>query len=217
MPFRSAERPTILGGARRSVIATTRVPLPYYRRLSKRDKAIYRASDRIAELPLPDAGPLRPLAREIRAALSADDRMAVERVAHALCEEVIRQLETEQVSVRVLSVRPSDAEAELHGLYVREEGKRAIIQVWMRTAAREQVVRYRTFLRTLLHELLHHLDYAHFGLADSFHTEGFFRRESSLMRQIAPRPPKAAAKPAGKAGKAASARVTQRKQLDLPL
>ena len=190
------------------------MPLPYYRRLGARDKAIYRASDRIAAVQLPDARAHRPLASDIRAALAADDRPAVERAAHALCKEVVRQLGTEPVSVRVLSVRPSDAEAELHGLYVREEGKRAVIQVWMRTAAREQVVRYRTFLRTLLHELVHHLDYAHFALADSFHTEGFFRRESSLMRQIAPRPPKPAPKPAAKP--AASA-LTPRKQLDLPL
>ena len=33
------------------------------------------------------------------------------------------------------------------------------ITLWMLTAKRGQVVAYRTFLRTLLHELCHHLDY----------------------------------------------------------
>jgi hypothetical protein len=47
-------------------------------------------------------------------------------------------------------------------------------------------VAFRTFLRTLLHEIVHHLDYELLKLADSFHTEGFFRRESSLFRQIVP-------------------------------
>jgi hypothetical protein len=39
-------------------------------------------------------------------------------------------------------------------------------------------------LRTLLHELNHHLDYEVLKLEDSFHTEGFFKRESSLFKQL---------------------------------
>ena len=42
----------------------------------------------------------------------------------------------------------------------------------------------RTYLRTLLHEVCHHLDYALLGLPDSLHTEGFYQRESSLFHQI---------------------------------
>ena len=56
----------------------------------------------------------------------------------------------------------------------------------MRTAKRRQVVAFRTYLRTLLHEVCHHLDYELLKLADSFHTEGFFKRESSLFKQIVP-------------------------------
>jgi hypothetical protein len=58
----------------------------------------------------------------------------------------------------------------------------------MKTAAHERVVRFRTFLRTLLHEVMHHLDITLLGLDDSFHTEGFFKRESSLVRQLVARP-----------------------------
>ena len=54
----------------------------------------------------------------------------------------------------------------------------------MRTAQRQQVVAFKSFLRTLLHELCHHLDYEHLALDDSFHTEGFYQRESSLFHQI---------------------------------
>jgi hypothetical protein len=57
----------------------------------------------------------------------------------------------------------------------------------MRTAKQQRVVAFRTFLRTLLHEMCHHIDYTLYGLAESFHTEGFFRRESSLVRQLTPR------------------------------
>jgi hypothetical protein len=56
----------------------------------------------------------------------------------------------------------------------------------MRTACHARVVAFRTFLRTLLHELCHHLDFEALGLSRSFHTEGFFKRESSLFRQLVP-------------------------------
>ena len=59
----------------------------------------------------------------------------------------------------------------------------------MRTAQRRQVVAFRTYLRTLLHELCHHLDYELYRLDESFHTEGFFQRESSLVHQLIGKPP----------------------------
>jgi hypothetical protein len=55
---------------------------------------------------------------------------------------------------------------------------------YQRTAAKRRVVAFRTFLRTLIHELLHHLDYELFEFAETFHTEGFFKRESSIARQL---------------------------------
>jgi len=81
--------------------------------------------------------------------------------------------------------RPSGDYGELHGLYEPEEGRaRARITVWMRTASRRQVVAFKTFLRTLTHELCHHLDYELFALEETFHTEGFYKRESSLANAL---------------------------------
>jgi uncharacterized damage-inducible protein DinB len=54
----------------------------------------------------------------------------------------------------------------------------------MRTARQQRVVAFRTYLRTLLHEVGHHLDYTLLGLADSFHTQGFYQRESHLFHQL---------------------------------
>jgi len=45
-------------------------------------------------------------------------------------------------------------------------------------------VKFRTFLRTLVHELAHHLDYELYKLAETFHTEGFYARESALMHDL---------------------------------
>ena len=57
----------------------------------------------------------------------------------------------------------------------------------MRTAKQKRVVAFRTFLRTLLHEVGHHIDYTLLRLPDSYHTEGFYKRESSLFYQLVPR------------------------------
>jgi hypothetical protein len=163
------------------------VPFAYYDRLSRRDRAIYDQSDRIVRLGLPGAEELRPLAERLRAALQLDDRRAVEVVAGQLTREIVDRLAVPPVDVGVLAVRPSLREAELHGLYTRDGVRRPRIRVWMRTVRYRRVVAFRTFLRTLLHEVCHHLDYAYLKLDDSFHTEGFFKRESSLFYQLVPR------------------------------
>jgi hypothetical protein len=59
----------------------------------------------------------------------------------------------------------------------------------MRTAQRHDVVKPKTFLRTLMHELGHYLDYTLLKLDDSFHNSGFFKRESFLVRTLYPAAP----------------------------
>jgi hypothetical protein len=157
----------------------------YYRRLSAADKRIYRASDEAATIDVPDAAGLAESVEALRSALSSEKRASVERAAHALCRALLEQLSVRPLIVKVRSVRPSDYEGELHGLYTWEEGKTPVIEVWMRTARHENVVAFRTFLRTLLHEVCHHLDFTLLELSQTFHTQGFFRRESSLVRQLA--------------------------------
>ena len=162
------------------------MPFPYFDRLAPRQQAVYRQSDRVVTLPLPRPEELQPLAEALRLALAGDDRRDVERSARRLSAALLAQLRLPPLEVRVLAVRPRDRGGELHGLYTFGEKDPPCIRVWMRTARHRQVVAFRSFLRTLLHELLHHLDYRHLRLADSFHTEGFFRRESSLFRQLVP-------------------------------
>lgn len=162
------------------------MPFAYYRRLSRARQRTYRKSDGIPKVALPDPATLRPSARAIAELLAEDRRRSLQSACQTLIDGINRQLEAPPASVRVLARRPSRSWGELHGLYEPADGERpARLTVWMRTAQRRQVVAYRTFLRTLLHELCHHLDYEHLGLAESFHTEGFFQRESSLFRQLA--------------------------------
>jgi hypothetical protein len=162
------------------------MPFAYYNRLSARDRAIYRASDSTPSLALKQPEELRPLVEALRRALESEDRRSVEAAANGLATGLAQRLALPPVSLQVLAVRPSARWGELHGLYTRDDGRPPRIQLWMRTVHHRRVVAFRTFLRTLLHELGHHVDYELLRLADSFHTEGFFKRESSLFRQLVP-------------------------------
>jgi hypothetical protein len=160
------------------------MPFAYYARLGKKDRAIYDRSDAVAGIRLPQATGLWPIVGVLETALQRDDKRAVQQACSLLARGITEMLGIEPVDVGVLAVRPSLATAELHGLYTREPGKVPLIRVWMRTVRHKRVVAFRTFLRTLLHEVCHHLDYAHLRLAESFHTQGFFKRESSLFHQL---------------------------------
>lgn len=126
----------------------------YYKRLSRKQQAVYRASDQVGEIPLPNPYALRPLVDKIAAALKTQDRTQTETACQALVTAITQGLKVPPVRVQVLAVRPSNDWGELHGFYrTRAQGARGNISVWMRTARRRQVVAFRTFLRTLLHEV----------------------------------------------------------------
>jgi hypothetical protein len=162
------------------------MPFAYYARLSKRDRAVYRRSDAVTSLPVPGASALAPAVDALRDALARDDAKGVAAAAAEIAGRLARALGAAAPVVEVLAVRPSQDWGELHGLYTLDEEEVARIRVWMRTARKGRVVAFRTFLRTLLHELCHHVDFTVLGLPESFHTEGFFKRESSLFKQLVP-------------------------------
>jgi 5'-deoxynucleotidase YfbR-like HD superfamily hydrolase len=162
------------------------MPFAYYQKLSTRHKTIYRDSDQIEKIELPQLNELQKPVAELEKALESGRRLTTQKAAQNLMDRLTAALGVSALSVKVFERRPSWATGELHGLYEARERGSHTVSVWMRTAQRAQVVKFKTFLRTLLHELCHHLDYEHFQLGESFHTEGFFKRESSLLRQLYP-------------------------------
>ena len=160
------------------------MPFSYFDRLSASGKKVYLASDAVREVVLPNAPMLHPLLPLLQEALLRDDHRAVAATSDALVRGITQLMRVPEVSVVVLAERPRRRGSELHGLYTVAPGRKPQIKVWMRTAALGKVVAFKTFTRTLLHEVLHHLDYAHFRFRDSFHTGGFYSRESSLLRQL---------------------------------
>lgn len=161
------------------------MPFAYYSRLTSAQQRIYRTSDAIESIALPPGVSPGVDVAAMRAALAADDRAAVEGAAQRIVDALSEGYHVPPVRVRVLAQRPADDYGELHGLYEPEEGRTpARISVWMRTARKRQVVAFKSFLRTLCHEVCHHLDYELFALEETFHTDGFYRRESSLANAM---------------------------------
>jgi len=166
-------------------LPTLTMPFAYYARLSASRQRIYRKSDAIERLELPAGVAVAAAIERIRAGLAAEDRSAVRAGAQALLDALVAGYRVPPVRVRLLDRRPANETGELHGLYEPEDGATTTrITVWMRTAARKDVVAFKTFLRTLIHELCHHLDYELFRLEETFHTEGFYKRESTLVAAL---------------------------------
>ena len=161
------------------------MPFAYYAKLSPARQRIYRRSDAIETLPLPAGVMAGEIVAQIRDGLAGDDVKAVQTASQSLVDVLVTGYGVPPIRIKVLARRPSNDYGELHGLYEPEEGRTpARITVWMRTAAKKQVVAFKTFLRTVVHEVGHHLDYDLFKLEETFHTEGFYKRESSLANAL---------------------------------
>ncbi len=162
------------------------MPFAYFQRLTRRQQAIYLKSDAVTAMPLARPDTLRPLVGDLARALESGERALTESTTQRLASGLARALDLPPVRVKVLAARPHARWGELHGLY--ETTRRAVdpplITLWMRTARQKRVVAFRTFLRTLLHEIGHHVDYTGLRLGDSFHTQGFYQRESHLFHQL---------------------------------
>jgi len=158
--------------------------MPGFRdRLSRAQQRIYDRSNAVSSVRVAPSLALGKAVASLEGALRAGDREQVQRLAQMTADEITRGLKVPPVRIAISGRRPANLRGELHGLYVAGRRGPATIRVWMITAKHGQVVAFRTLLRTLLHEICHHLDYALLALEESFHTKGFYQRESSLFHQ----------------------------------
>ena len=154
----------------------------WYRRLPKQLQQVAAASDRIPSLAFRPGATLLQAVADLVEVLPTGQAPEVQVRSQRIADGVCGGFRVPLVWVRVNERRPHNQRGELHGLYSPSTPpERDVITLWMLTAKRAQVVAPRTFLRTLLHELCHHLDYTHLKLRDSLHTQGFYQRESSLF------------------------------------
>jgi hypothetical protein len=159
-----------------------RLPAFFYK-LPLHSQRCYLRSDSIVSFEgFAPAAEAKSRLTDLQSALESGTLRSVQNCASALMGELCRVFGVPSVRVEVRGVRPHNARGELHGLFRLSNPPEILL--WMRTAQRHEVVKPRTFLRTLLHELCHYLDYSMLKLEDSYHTMGFFKRESFLVRSL---------------------------------
>ena len=139
-------------------------------------------SEQLGGLDLPRDDRLRIPAGLIDAALAACKATALRDACANFLGAASDFYKVSRPQVRVLNARPvrvreGGSAVELFGDY---HPKTMLIRVWMRTAVRQQVTSFGTFLSTLCHEFCHHLDSHRLGFPDSPHTRGFYERAAVL-------------------------------------
>jgi hypothetical protein len=133
----------------------------------------------MVDLPQNDEFP--KIAKRLESAMKSEKIRDVRSACTEFLATVSNFYEVPPCGVRVLAARPLRTRErgtfELFGDYSPDS---MLIRVWMRTAVRNEVTSFGTFLSTLCHEFCHHLDFTKFGFSDSWHTRGFYERAGVL-------------------------------------
>lgn len=138
----------------------------------------------------------RPLLKRFGLALvgSPDSPERREDAAQRLVDHVCGQMGIPSVEVRVMESRSphtTDRNGFLRsrkgGDYAHADGGGVRIVLWNLTPMRGSRISGKTFLRTLCHELTHHIDVVGLGIETSPHTAGFYARTNELSDILAGR------------------------------
>ena len=157
----------------------------FFYRLSPGAQRCYLKSDAIDRFEFQPGQNALTLVEALLKELEGGTIAPINRASQELANELCRLLGVRPVEIAVRGVRPHNQRGELHGIFFPNARPPQII-LWMRTARRHDIVKPKTFVRTLLHELGHYLDYSLLKLGGSYHTRGFFKRESFLVRLLYP-------------------------------
>lgn len=152
----------------------------------------YAHSKRVTSIPVPPSPNWRTL---VHGVLQAADAAAREQRGQLLVDELTRALRLVPCRL-VVSTRPQlhriaagRLTSKTYGYYRCDFSphgtvRNATIRVYNLTAIRQQDLSPRVFLETVLHEWIHHYDFAALCLPRSPHTSGFFDRLRSLARGL---------------------------------
>jgi len=164
-------------------LAPAKIALPgFFYRLPPRDQKAYLRSEAIETYDVSVGRNALALAESLVSELNDGGSInAIGRAAQDLATELCRVAHVRAIPIEVKGVRPRNSRGELHGIFYPDAPR---IVLWTRTAMRQEVVKPKTFVRTLMHELAHYFDYAVLRLGNSYHTRGFFKRESFLVRCV---------------------------------
>ncbi len=150
----------------------------------RRDSPDFIRSNKIPALDYRPAARERELTRKLIASTSAGER---EVLGQNLLDSICRSLKIPRVRLRVFEkrqphkLRDGKLAYKLFGVYYCDS---AIIEIANLTSIRKQTVAGKTFLDTLIHELMHHVDRKFLRIPSTPHSYGFYARIADLKNKL---------------------------------
>ncbi len=147
---------------------------------SRRAHRDYERSNDVLELSVAPEADALWATTTLREALLANDRRLVEEASQSIVTSLCRSVGVRDLLVKVGYKRLVRGRVQYYGFC----GKDGYMTLYFRTGKTNKPVAHKTYLRTLVHELTHHLDWVHLRLLHSFHTKGFYGRVRSLYQGL---------------------------------
>lgn len=150
----------------------------------RRDTPDFLRSNKFPALEYQPKTQERELTGKLIASTSAKEREAL---GQNLLDEICRSLKIPRARLRVFEerqphkLRGGKLAYKLYGLYRCES---AVIEIANLTSIRKQVVAGKTFLDTLIHELMHHIDRKFLRIPSTPHSPGFYARIEDLKTKL---------------------------------
>ena len=148
------------------------------------DTPDFTRSNKLSALKYQPSTEERELTGRLIASTSAHEREAL---GQKLLDNICRALKISRTRLRVSDerqphkLRGGKLAYKLYGVYYCEN---AVIEIANLTSIREQVVAGKTFLDTLIHELMHHIDRKFLRIPSTPHSPGFYARIEDLKAKL---------------------------------
>ncbi|MDA1001248.1 MAG: hypothetical protein O2807_12140 [bacterium] len=154
---------------------------------ARRSTPDFEKSNRIPSLPYKPGEAERMLTLSLLATESPEKR---QEISQSLLDALSRNFKVPLVRVRV-DHKPQPHKMHAGRLAYKEYGayylEDEVIRIANLTAVKGKVVAGKTFLDTLIHEYMHHLDRKLLGIPSTPHSAGFYRRIEILKGQLMPK------------------------------
>ncbi len=150
----------------------------------RRDTPDFTRSNKFPALEYQPAAEEREFTRKLIASTSANEREAL---GQKLLDNICGSLKIPRARLRVYEerqphkLRGGKLAYKLYGVYYCEN---AMIEIANLTSIRKQVVAGKTFMDTLIHELMHHIDRKFLRIPSTPHSPGFYARIEDIKTKL---------------------------------
>ncbi|MHA2073119.1 MAG: hypothetical protein ACW97X_00705 [Candidatus Hodarchaeales archaeon] len=160
------------------------------RKWTEAQKSDYNVSNTSSIEPVPDDLLLQVqlIIKRLAAALAESNDNEINQSSNELVSNLTSLYHLPKIKIHTGGKRIANQNRQILGVHrTRDQGKktqRSSISVFSRTAKRQQYVKPKTFLRTLVHEFIHHFDRYELKLGHEYHTKGFYQRVTTIYNQL---------------------------------